>query len=235
VLTVAEKCKLPRDLYPLGTIVGNIVLEDPALYPRIKALFTSSKDPNLRNAIITDLLPTNPDNEEVFSWTRAVMKDTSDKNVSRTAMNAFVKMTTEKTTRCEAFFENIENPDVDHAGDAVQWMTQPRLHCEAQYDGVLTSIGARLKAKTATSTFFPMGLGYICDPKGKATPAQVKTAVGLAHKLAEEKSLEGRVRAAAIDASVKCDPKGAKAYLGKFKKETDTDIKETVARLLKKK
>lgn len=114
-------------------------------------------------------------------------------------------------------------------------MTQSHMGCEAHYDAVLKSIGARAKAKTANNSFFPIGLENICDPKGKSKPAQVSTALGLAHELAGDKTLEGRVRAIAIAASFKCDPKGGKAYVGKFTKETDQEVKETVTRLLKQK
>lgn len=119
VLSVAEKSKLRRDAGLLGALVGGIVLKDPTLYPRIKTLFAASKDVNLRNAVVTSLLPSNPDNDEVLNWTRAVMKDPSDKRLARNAMIGFAKMRTQKTARCDAYLENIENADTDHAGDAV--------------------------------------------------------------------------------------------------------------------
>lgn len=236
VVAAAEKAKGPREGDPFGTLIGHTKVEDPELYPRIKALVASPNAPvNLRPAIVSNLLPTNPDSVEAFSITRDAVKDPSDSNMARTAMGAFGKLTTDKPERCDVFLENIENPAPDHAGDAAQWLTQPRMHCSAHYDAVLKSIDARVKAKKAGSAFFPIALAGVCDPKGGSKPPQVKTALGLAHKLAEDKALDAHVRAQAIEASFKCDPKGGKAYLGKFKKETNAEVKEMVAGLSKQK
>jgi hypothetical protein len=230
VLTVAEKTKQRRD-YLLGVIIGNIVLEDATLWPRIKTLFEASKDSILRQAIVTDLLPSNPNNQEIFDWTRALMKDTSD-SLSRTALMAVVKMKTEKPAKCETLLEHIESPDADFAGSVVANMVVPSVRCEAHYDAVLKSVDGRIKAKKANPGFVG-GLRNLCDAKGKATPAQVSTAAALAHMVAEDKTVEASLRANAIDASFRCDPKGGKAYIGKFAGEKDQDIKDTVARLQK--
>jgi hypothetical protein len=233
VLTITEKSKLPRELALLGSIVGKIQLKDPAFLPRIKALFAGTKDVNFRPGIMNYLLPSNAENEEVFNWTRAALKDTSDMNVARAALMANVRMKTDKPTRCEALVENIESTDADFAGTVVANMTVPQVRCEAQYDTVLKSIDARIKAKTHKASGLVGGLRNMCDPKGKATPAHVSKALGLAHQFAEDKTLDGSLRANAIDASVKCDPKGGKAYIGKFAGEKDQDIKDTVGRLQK--
>ena len=61
----------------------------------------------------------------------------------------------------------------------------------------------------------------------------MNTANALARKLAEDKTLESSLRTSATDASVQCDLKGAKAFLGKFKKDKDPEVLSTVARIEK--
>jgi len=235
VLTAAEKDKAPRDASSLGVIIGDSKVADPELLPRVKALVTAKDtNDNLRTAALLRLVKTNPDSDEVWSFVRDMAKDTSfSKLVQRSALEGFVRLQADKPARCDVFMDNLKDPpggDVDHAGDALQWLSQARMKCEAKFDDALKVVEERIKAKTASSGLFGQGLRLMCDPKGAAKPPQLKKASALGRKLAEDKSLEGNVRANGIDASVACDPKGAKAYLGKFKKETDQDMKDAVAR-----
>jgi hypothetical protein len=100
---------------------------------------------------------------------------------------------------------------------------------------MLSSFEGRVKAKKANSALFLQGGRLICPPKGKATPAQVKKLVGLAHKVVEDKSLESSTRSIALDTVAECDPKGKKAYLAKFTKDKDAEVKSRAEFLSKKK
>jgi hypothetical protein len=228
VLTVAEKNKLPRD-YLLGVIIGNIVLEDPTLFPRIKKLYAANKDINFRPAVVTDLLPSNPDNQEVFDWTHEIMKDTADKRNAGTAATAMWKMKTDKPARCDAFMEHVEGTEEELVSHGASFITSPSLNCEAHFDKVLAVMDKHVKAKKANGTDTNV-LRNICAPKSKAKPAQQATALALAKTLADDKTLDGLVRAGGIDAAFACDEKGGKAYANKFAGEKNEDIKSAVWR-----
>jgi hypothetical protein len=236
LVAVAEKTKASNEMYPLGNIISHMKVAETGLFPRIKALVTStSGDPALRGAIIMYLLQTNPESEEVIGLTRETVKD-KESRVNRNALEAFSMSGTDKPNeaRCDFFLENIDHPDNDLAGESAEYLTQPRFGCKARFGAVLTSLEARVKAKKVTVATFVNALISMCGDKA-GTPAQMKTANGLAHKLAEDKTVASSVRASAIEASVKCDPKGAKAYLGKFKKDADAEVQTTIGRLQKKK
>lgn len=239
VLAVAEKSKLQRDWEPLGTIVGNSKIADPELFPRVKAIVLAPEThPNMRLPIIKWLVSVNPESEEVFNLTRDLTKNTTFERAAGTALEAFIYLK-DKPAKCDVFLDNLENPPedkVDHAADALSVMSNAKTQCESHYDKMLTAFEARVKAKKANSAVFGQGVRMICPGKGgKATPAQVKKVVAIAKKLAEDKSLAGDTRQLAIEAVSDCDPKGAKTYLAKFKKDKDADVKSRVEFLLKKK
>lgn len=105
VLTVAEKNKELREYDPLGAIVGSTVLEDATLFPRIKALLAvQGLNINMRNAIISRLFPSNPENADVLALTREAAKSvaTPDDKNARTALGALSRLDIDKPARCEA-------------------------------------------------------------------------------------------------------------------------------------
>lgn len=238
VVTVAEKSKVQRDADPLGGIIGNSKVTDPELWPRVKALVMAPETHvNMRLPMIKWLLPNNPDSEELFTLTRELTKNTTFERAAGTAMEAFLYLK-DKPARCDVWLENLENPPggaADHAGDAMSWLSRPGVNCESHYDKMLAAFEARVKGKTANSALFLQGGRMICPPKGKATPAQVKKLVALAHKVAEDKTLEGGTRSMALETVSDCDPKGKKAYLSKFTKDKDPDVKSRAEFLSKKK
>lgn len=231
LLTVAEKSKTPREQHPLGYSVGKIKLEGTELFPRIKALLNAKETtPNMRVGILGTLMRTNPENDDVFNLMRESVKNPDfDSNVQSTAFGAMSWHT--KPAKCDAFLEATQDADDGRAGEATQFVLRFDQHCDGHYDAVIKSIEDRVKAKKVPNALFADGLRMLCNPKGTAKPPQVKKAVALSKKIAEDKKLEGRVRASGIIAATDCDPKGAKAYSAKFKKETDEDIKESVARV----
>ena len=241
VLAVAEKTKAQRDIGHLGVIIGDSKVGDPELFPRVKALIEAPETAQtIGTTILLRLVRSDPDNEEIWNFTRDTAKNTAlSKNTQQTALEAFLKIMADKPARCDVFLDNIENPpgeDVGHAGDAVSWMSHANAHCEAQYDKMLTALEARVKAKKADSALFGQGARMICPAKGgKATPAQVKKLVAIAHKLAEDKTLKSATRSLALETVSDCDPKGKKAYLTKFAKDKDAEVKSRAEFLSKKK
>lgn len=230
VLTVAEKPKGPQP-GQLGTIVGHIKLKETGLFPRIKALLANGEANNLmRGAIIENLLAANPESDEVFELTRGLFDDAA---LGRAAFEALEDggHSKEKET-CALYATTLEHSDDYLASrSAVQMVGFP---CPAQLDTMLKSLEARLKAKKVTDGHFADALAELCKAKD-ATAAQKKKALALTHKIAEDKSIKAAyVRSSAIDAAVSCDEKGGKKYIGKFKKDADTDVQERVTKLLAK-
>lgn len=236
LVTVAEKAKAFNEMYPLGNVLGHTKVAETGIFPRIQALVTTTTNPPaLRGTIISYLFRTNPESEEVFNLTREMIKDAS-KEVNGKALDAFATGGTDKTkeSRCDVFLENLDNADADLAAAATELLSMPGSGCMDRYDALFKSLEARVKAKTVTTPTFINGLRIMCQDKA-GTAAQMKTANGLARKLVEDKTAESSVRTYAIETAANCDPKGAKAYLGKFKKDKDPEMQSTVARLLKRK
>ena len=178
------------------------------------------------------LLRTNPENQEVFTLIRETIKDQNNE-VNRNALQAFAGIEVNdktKEARCDVFTESIDHANDDLSGEAAEYLSQPKFGCTARYDALLKSLDARVKAKKFNSPMAATALRLLCSEKA-GSPAQMKTANGIARKLAEDKTVKSSVRADAIAASVTCDPKGAKALLGKFKKDADPAVKEEVARI----
>ena len=237
IVTVAEKSTAKLEAYYLGGLVGHIKVKETELFPRIKAIVTSAeKDATMRGAIVSNLLPSNPESDEVFALTKDVMKDT-DRQFAGSTMNAFfMGGNSKKDQTCTVFAENLDNADENMAGAAAEKL--PRFHCTAQYGALLKSIEARVKAKTVSAPAFADGLSRLCEEKD-VTPAQNKQAIALAHKILEEKknpsTYAAYVRGSAVEASVTCDAKGAKKYLAKFKKDSDKTVSQKVAKALEAK
>jgi hypothetical protein len=238
LVTVAEKAKGWTEMhtYLLGNIVGHIKIGDSGLFPRLKALVSSADvDSSLRRAIVDGLLYSNDTSDDVWALTRDTLKD-ADKQVARNALRAFWTGASDKTlqARCDIYKELVEGPDEDFAASAGEYLTRPQAGCKTHFDAVLTSLEARVKAKKMTVAPFVETLANVCEPN-LATPAQVKKANALAHQLADDKKGQGWARSAALEAAAKCDPKSAKAYLGKFKQDADKEVKAKATELLAKK
>lgn len=241
VLDVAEKHKVARDMTHLGVVIGDSNVTDPEVFKRVSAL-VGSKDTNenLRNAALLRLVRSNPDSEDVWKFTVDTMNDTTNsKMVQRSALEAFERLAADKPARCDVFQQALDNPpgdDVDHAGDAMGFMSRGKNNCTSHFDKMLASFEARVKAKKANSALFLQGGRMMCPEKGgKATPAHVKKLVAIAKKVGEDKTLDSSVRQMGLETVSDCDPKGKKAYLARFLKDKDAEVKSRAQFLTKKK
>ncbi len=241
VLTVAEKDKVVHDTSSLGVIIGDSSMADPEIFARVKTLITTpGTNENISSAALLRLVRSNPDSEEVWKFTVDAMNDTKlSKNLQRAALEAFERLEADKPARCDVFQQALDSPpgdDLGHAGDAMSWMSTAKTNCQSHYDKMLASFEARLKAKKANSALFLQGGRMICPAKGgKATPAQVKKLVALAKKVTEDKTLESNTRQMGLETVADCDPKGKKAYISKFTKDKDEEVKKRAEFLSKKK
>ncbi len=228
ILTVAEKVK---GLDSIGGIVGHIKVKETGLFPRIKALLASAEMGNIqRGEVITYLLAANPESDEVFALTKELL---SDPQLSRSAFSGFTEGGQAKPKETCAVFAAA----LGHADDYISSRSAEKLAsfpCAPQFDTLLKSLEARLKAKKVTDGHFCEALASLCKEKD-ATAAQKKKALALTHKIAEDKTITATyVRGAAIEAAVACDAKGGKKYIAKFQKDADTDVQKTATKLLAK-
>ena len=228
ILTVAET-KQGQD--SLGDLVGHIRVKETGLFPRIKTLLASTEaGNNFRGSIISELLVANPESDEVFALTRALL---NDPDLGRSAFLALFEggHSKEKET-CALYGATLEHADVYLASRSAEKLAS--FPCPPQFDALLKSLEARVKAKKLTDAHFCEALASLCAEKG-ATAAQKKKALALTHKVAEDKTNKSQyVRGSAIEAAVACDAKGGKKYIGKFQKDTDTDVQQKVTKLLAK-
>ena len=177
------------------------------------------------------MLFTNGENNAIYDLVRDTVKD-KDKGIGLAALQAFwVGGSHRVADTCKLYADNVDNADDSisaEATNALPWYRQ----CSSSYDALLASIGKRVDASKVPSASFATALKHVCEPDGKASDAQKKTAQKIAKSMAEAKSLQGWTRASAIDALVTCDPKGEKKELKKLASDADADVKKKAAELL---
>lgn len=237
MLVVAETTKEPLDMYYIGTLVGHIKVKETGLFERIKAIVTGAdKDLTLRGAIMSNLLPSNQDSEEVFELATATTKE-KDVVFARSALNSFTFAGDSKKDQiCDLYVDILGGENEDLAASAAEKIANN--HCTAKFDTLLKAIDGRVKNKKVTVPSYPDSLRTICADK-EVKPAQTKQAVALAHKILEDtknpSDYAPYVRGSAVEASVKCDPKGGKKYIAKFKADKQKSVSDKVTELLAEK
>ncbi|MFO0600557.1 MAG: hypothetical protein U0228_34940 [Myxococcaceae bacterium] len=226
ILAVAEKSVKGKPA--LGEIVGHLKVKETETFPRIKALMANEELGDImRGDILYSLLRTNPDSDDVFALEKGLLDDA---RLGRSAFSGFTNYGDEKA--CPVYLATLENKD-DYLSSrsAEQIASQP---CKAQLDAMLKSIEGHLKAKKVTDIHYCDALTETCKSK-EASAAQKKKALGLSHKIAEDKTNKApSVRGEALEAALACDEKGGKKYLGKFLKDADKDVAEKAAKLTAK-
>ena len=228
ILTVAQTTKRSN---ALGFIVGRIKVKETGLFPRIKALVATPDAGNIfRGSIVSALLGANPESDEVFALIRDLLKD---EDLGRAAFMGLAEGGHSKPKEtCALYAATLENADEYLSSRSAENLTT--FPCPPQFDTLIKSLEARVKAKKVTDGRFADTLGSLCTAKD-ATTAQKKKALALTHKIAEDKTIKATyVRGAAIGAAVACDAKGGKKYIGKFQKDADPDVQQKVSKLLAK-
>lgn len=237
MLVVAETTKEPLDMYYIGYLVGHIKVKETGLFDRIKALVTSTeKDMSLRGAIIGNLLPSNQDSEEAFTLTKEITKE-KDVVFARSALNSFTFAGDSKKDQiCDLYVEILGGAEEDLAASAAEKISYN--HCTAKFDTLLKAVEGRVKGKKITVPSYAETLRAMCADK-EVKPAQTKQAIALAHKILEDaknpSDYTPYIRAAAVEASVVCDPKGGKKYITKFKADKQKSVSDKVTKLLAEK
>lgn len=229
ILAVAEKSVKGQP--PLGEIVGHLKVKETGTFERLKKLLASEEIGNImRGDILTSLLKANPESDEVFGLTTGLI---NDEQLGRSAFSGITEGGETKAKESCAFFAaNLENKDDFVSSRSAEKVAS--FPCKEQFDALLKSLEARVKAKKVTDAHYAEALGSLCKEK-EASAAQKKKALGLTHKMVEDKTNKATyVRGEAIEAAVACDEKGGKKYIGKFKKDADTDVVERVTKLLAK-
>jgi hypothetical protein len=135
---------------------------------------------------------------------------------------------------CRAWRDNLDNAQDDElaarANDYLTWSG----HCQAYFDALLDSEEKRFKAGRTSQPLFAKALGNLCEDV-KATSTQKARATELLKRIAEQKTSYRLARGAALEAVLRCDLGGGRAFVQKLADDDDPYVKERAMDLLRPK
>jgi hypothetical protein len=214
VVAAAEREKSDRLGGPLGEALARVDVQATGTFDRVRAMVVRHELPSLRAALVAHLLRHNGSSAGTYEVTREMVHD-ADPAVRLAAVNAFWMGGGKRPDdTCKVWQAATASDDDDVAAQSSENLAHFG-QCQAAYPGLLDGEDARRKAAKTTRPRFASALGYLCLDE-KATADQRARATTILRAVAELELLQPAVRGAGLEAVLKCDPSGGKAYVQKF-------------------
>jgi len=220
---------------PLGVLLADLQVEKTGTFDRVRAIAVKHALPQLRASLVANLSRKNPGVSAAFELTRELVRD-PEKDVRLAAIGAFYMRGGGKRPEdtCQIWVQNLDNEmDSDVASIANELLSRWG-RCQAFYGALLESQAKRLEVGRTDSARYPASLAQICEDK-RAQPREKERATELVHKIAENKTLDAEVRAAALDGALVCDPAGGRDFVKKFANDPPALLKTRAIDLLRPK
>ena len=234
IVLVAEREKSERVAAPLGAALSRVDVERTEMFDRVRAIAMKHALLALRVSLAATLAKNNLASLPAFTLTLDLVRD-SEKDVRAAALGSLWQCSSRRPEEtCRVWRENIDRSDDDElaarASDYLTWAGA----CQAHFDALLDSEEKRFKSGRTNAPAFAKALGNLCEDV-KATSTQKARATDLLKRMVEQKLTQKYVRSSALEAVMRCDVAGGKAFVQKFSEDDDPFVKERAHDLLKPK
>lgn len=213
----------------LARVVSRAKTDKLGLSDRIIAIMKSHKSKRVRTEVIRGAQFT--DSEKYFDTTMALAKD-ADETIKYEAMGAFWVGTPSGKEKevCQLWADLTKDPVERVASEAGYLAMFSSKGCTDQFDGILKDAAEKLKGDVKNSSYTRWLEYFMLN--SKASDKQKADAVKILKGVADNAKNNWIARNSALRGVTKGDPKGAKAYLGKFKTDKEDFVKKEAERLL---
>jgi hypothetical protein len=234
VVLAADREKSDRVAAPLGAALSRLDVDRTDTFDRVRAIAMKHALLPLRIALAATLGKNNLGSLPAFTLTLDLLRD-PEKDVRASALGALWQCSSRRPDEtCRAWRDAIDRTDDDElAARACDYLTWSGA-CQSSYDLLLDVEEKRFKAQRMAAPEYAKALGNLCEDT-RATSTQKSRALELAKRMVEQKATQRYVRSAALEAIVRCDSAGGKAFVQKFGDDDDPFVKERARELLKPK
>jgi hypothetical protein len=216
----------------LGTALADIQLDRTHTFDRVRAMAMKHALPSLRAALVANLAWKNPGSSAAYELTRELVRD-PEKEVRAAAISAFYMGGGKRPEdTCQIWTQNLDNDMDGDVAAAANELVARWGRCQASYGALLESQAKRLEAGKTDSPRYPKALGFVCDD-AKAAARDKERATELVRKVAETKTLDADVRAAALEAALTCDPAQGREFVKRFANDPPAQLKARAIDLLR--
>ncbi len=217
----------------IGRTIAYIDVGKTGTADDIKKVIAESDNQPLRDAIVDSILFNNRTEGGFYDLLQQMARTEKNKDVRKTAAGAFWVGGSERhDDTCKLWLELVSDPDDDLASNAAYWTAfwSAGGGCQAQWDPLLDQVEKHAKDGTVKSSFMAVSLGYLYKQE-KASDAQKKRALAIAHTLLENKSNSGMSRGDALRVIGENDPANAKSYAAKFENDSEFFVKNEAQKI----
>lgn len=221
-------------LEALGSAAGYVDAQKTGLGDKLKGMPATIKNQKARASFVRAAQMNNRD--LMYPVTIELAKSEADENVRYAAVESFWTGTPNGKDEevCQMWHDNAKDakaPERVQSQAAYLAMFTSR-GCEKVYDPLLKLIDEKAKGELKSNSWvMPL---YFFVTNNKASEAQKKEALKLLKGIAENEKHNWTARTQALEGVAKADPKGAKAFLTKFKTNKEKFIAQRAEELLKK-
>jgi hypothetical protein len=234
VIGAAERETSKAVANDLGSAVGGIKTDVTGLGEQAKGVFAKTKLQAVKTSLLGRLLFTN--GPAFYDWTKSIAKSDPDPVVRKAAISAFWTGTPHDKydDACSMWLGFASDKNDDVAGEAAYMAAFFPMDggCKKQWNPLLDLLDAKAKGGGVKNSQQASALYYFYKQKD-ASAAQKARALAIAKSLAENKANSGSARGRAIEMVVEDDPRGGKAFAGKFVNDADFYVKSRAADLVK--
>lgn len=231
VVAVAEQEKTTKFAGLLGSTLAEIDFDKTGLWERIKALATKSEHAHLRVSLLSHMLTENKDFAPAVALAMEAIKH-PDPQIKQAAVSAFRKYAgAKKVEACKFLLDNSDEHDPAAPEPAEELAVQAARslaenpECEASIDPLLDLIEKRLKDKHVRLPAWDWAVSNVCG-NPKANDKQKARGEAIAKALSTPDTNNTYVRRDALDAVLKCDPKGGNAVVQGYTSDKDDPVRK---------
>jgi hypothetical protein len=200
-----------------GGVVAAIDFERAGVLDQVAALLKNEQLGEIRRVIVQGMLVANKQNPGAVRLAMDMVKD-RDPQMKQAALSALAQTSgASGLESCKLLLSQTDDADDEIASQAAYALGEKMLRstCAEAVDGLLTSVEKRAVAKRSDNSVWGAALYLVCIPNALDS-AQRTRAARLATTLAASNAAGDRLRTAALDAILRCDPANGTATVSTY-------------------
>ena len=190
-----------------GGVVAAMDFEQAGVPDRVAAMVKNEQLGEVRRVVVTRMLVANKESPAAVRLVMDMVKD-PDPEMKQAALSALSQVSGANAREvCALLLSETDDADDEVASRAAYALGEMTLgpRCAEAVDGLLTSVEKRAVAKPNDNSVWGAALYLVCVPAA-LDGTQRRRAAKLATTLAASSTAGDRLRCAALDAILRCDP-----------------------------
>jgi hypothetical protein len=217
-----------------GGVVAAIDFERAGVLARVAAMVKNEQLGEVRRVVVKRMLVANKQSPGAARLVMDMVKD-PDPEMKLAALSAFSQFSGANVPEvCTFLLSETDDADDEVASRAAYALGEMTLgpRCAETVDGLLTSVEKRAVAKPNDNSVWGAALYLACTPSA-LDDAQRTRAAKLATTLAASRTAGDRLRCAALDAILRCDPTNGMARVTTYRKDKSELVRSHAESLLR--